>query len=203
MGYKLASPSQGAFWEQPARNMPTSIGTGIGILFHLSNACCQHFTPWLVQAAFCHGQKGGSDFCATPLHCKDRKFLWNTDCCSVKTTSGHPGGASSFSAAERDRKLLHIVHMAAEMAPIAKVRLRRHTWGFPMIAQNLECGPHMWCTFLGMHAYNSSGMLLSRTSRLALKEALMQVGGLGDVVTGLARACINRGHTSRSNAAIP
>ena len=71
-------------------------------------------------------QKGDSDFCATLLHCKDRKFLWNTDCCSVETTSGHPGGASSSSAAERDKKLLHIVHMAAEMAPIAKVRLRRH-----------------------------------------------------------------------------
>ena len=60
----------------------------------------------------------------------------------------------------------------------------------------------MWCTFLGMHAYNSSGMMPLRTSRLALKEASMQVGGLGDVVTGLARACIHRGHTSRSNAAI-
>jgi len=46
-----------------------------------------------------------------------------------------------------------------------------------------------------MHAYNSSGMIPSRTSRLALKEVTMQVGGLVDVVTGLARACIKLGHT--------
>ncbi|CAL5218983.1 g738 [Coccomyxa viridis] len=50
------------------------------------------------------------------------------------------GGASSSTAPEKDAKALQVVHMAAEMAPIAKV------------------------------------------------------GGLGDVVTGLARACIDRGH---------
>ncbi|CAK0748133.1 hypothetical protein CVIRNUC_001816 [Coccomyxa viridis] len=50
------------------------------------------------------------------------------------------GDASPSGASARDERTLHVVHMAAEMAPIAKV------------------------------------------------------GGLGDVVTGLARACIERGH---------
>lgn len=53
----------------------------------------------------------------------------------------HAGRPADGAGSVRDARQLHVVHMTAEMAPIAKV------------------------------------------------------GGLGDVVTGLARACLLRGHT--------
>ncbi|KAK1323298.1 hypothetical protein QJS10_CPA02g01605 [Acorus calamus] len=66
----------------------------------------------------------------------DEIKFWNRDFPSWDTT----GSSSGLDSAERDPDPMHVVHVTAEMAPIAKV------------------------------------------------------GGLGDVVTGLARACISRGH---------
>lgn len=81
----------------------------------------------------------------------------------------HQGGHRPIKESPNlDRKTLNVVHVTAEMAPIAKV------CSYPSSGRR-----HKISLFLHQDCY----ILLS-----------FQVGGLGDVVTGLSRACIARGH---------
>ena len=84
-------------------------------------------------------------------------------------------------ARSQDQRKLHVVHVTAEMAPIAKVRggLSKYTTCFCLWGQ---CTPA--CTLSCFLADHHALFWL----------CLLQVGGLGDVVTGLAKATLARGH---------
>ncbi len=68
---------------------------------------------------------------------------------------------------QRDGRALHVMHIAAELAPIGKVRVA-----------------------LQVHLNNFREQRMDTHRK---PDVHVQVGGLGDVVAGLSKACIERG----------